>query len=73
MRETWILSLGWEDPMEKGMATHSRILAWENPWGRKESDINEQLSLSTFQQLYSSNLNIFIHLLTNFIILDKRL
>ena len=29
MRETWLLALGWEDPLEKGMATHSSILAWE--------------------------------------------
>ena len=28
MRETWVRSLGWEDPPEKGMATHSSILAW---------------------------------------------
>ena len=32
MWETWIQSLGWEDPLEKGMATHSSILAWEIPW-----------------------------------------
>ena len=32
MRETWILSLGWEDPLEKGKATHSSILAWRIPW-----------------------------------------
>ena len=31
MQETWIRSLGWEDPLEKGMATHSRILAWAIP------------------------------------------
>ena len=31
-QETWILSLGWEDVLEKGMATHSRILAWVNAW-----------------------------------------
>ena len=30
--ETWVWSLGWEDPLEKGMATHSRILAWRIPW-----------------------------------------
>ena len=30
--ETWVLSLGWEDPLEKGKATHSSILAWEIPW-----------------------------------------
>ena len=32
MQETWVRSLGWEDPLEKGMATHSRILAWRIPW-----------------------------------------
>ena len=30
--ETWVQSLGWEDTLEKGMATHSRILAWRIPW-----------------------------------------
>ena len=30
MKETWVLFLGWEDRLEKGMATHSSILAWEN-------------------------------------------
>ena len=46
-------SLGQEDPLEKGMASHSRILAWEilqrslagySPWGRRELDMTEQLS-----------------------------
>ena len=60
MRETWVLSLVWEDPLEKGMATHSSVLAWRipwteehgmsmascRPWGRKELDMTEQLSLS---------------------------
>ena len=32
MQETWVQSLGWEDPLEKGMATHSSILAWRIPW-----------------------------------------
>ena len=32
MRETWVRSLGWEDPLEKGNATHSSILAWRIPW-----------------------------------------
>ena len=30
--ETWVQSLGWEDPLEKGKATHSNILAWRIPW-----------------------------------------
>ena len=32
VRETWVQSLGWEDLLEKEMATHSRILAWKIPW-----------------------------------------
>ena len=32
VQETWVLSLGWEDPLEKEMATHSSILAWKIPW-----------------------------------------
>ena len=35
MQETQIQSLGWEDPLEKGMATHSSILAWRIPWTEK--------------------------------------
>ena len=31
-QETWVRFLGWEDPLEKEMATHSRILAWKIPW-----------------------------------------
>ena len=31
MQETWVLSLGGEDPLERGMATHSSVLAWEIP------------------------------------------
>ena len=53
MWETWVRSLGREDPLEKEMATHSSILAWRIPWteelgglqstGRKESDMTERL------------------------------
>ena len=32
MQKTWVQSLGWEDPLEKDMATHSNILAWKTPW-----------------------------------------
>ena len=32
MQETWVQSLGWEDPLDKGMTTHSSILAWRIPW-----------------------------------------
>ena len=32
IRETWVWSLGWEDPLEKGVATHSSMLVWRIPW-----------------------------------------
>ena len=35
MQETWVPSLGWEDPLEEEMATHSNILAWKIPWTEK--------------------------------------
>ena len=51
MRETWVRSLGWEDPLEKGKATHSSIQAGESHGlyslqGRRESDTTERLSLT---------------------------
>ena len=58
--EPWVQSLSWEDPLEKGKATHSNILAWRilwtvySPWGWKESDTAEWLllSLSAFVYYY---------------------
>ena len=57
MQKTWVSSLGWEDPLKKGMATHSSILAGEfhrqrslvgySPWGHKQLDTTEQLSAHT--------------------------
>ena len=35
MQETWVWSLGWEDPLEKEMATHSNILAWKILWAEE--------------------------------------
>ena len=56
MQEIWAQSLSWDDPLEKGMATHSNILAWRFPWteepgrlqsvGRKELDTTETLTPS---------------------------
>ena len=49
MQETWVQSLGWEDPLEKGMVTHSSILAWKIPWteepGRLQSMGSERVGL----------------------------
>ena len=46
MQETWVWSLGWEDPLEKEMATQSSIFAWEIPWteepGRLQSMVSQK-------------------------------
>ena len=65
-RESSVQSLVWEDPLKKGMATQSSIFAWKipwteglvgySPWGRKESDTTELLSLTHSEQ------NILIYL-----------
>ena len=62
VQETGVQSLGREDPLEKGMATHSSILAWRipwteepggyNPWGHKELDTTERLTLSLFEKTW---------------------
>ena len=40
MRETWVRSLGWEDPLEKRKATHASILAWRVPWTVQSTEID---------------------------------
>ena len=65
--DTWVQSLGWEDLLEKGMATHSNILAWrihgvDSPWGHKESDTTDRLSLS--------HIHIYVYVYTNTHIYD---
>ena len=65
MQETWVRSLGWEDPLEKEMATHSSTLAWKIPWteelgagycpwGRKESGMTKRLHFH-FRKLSSGH------------------
>ena len=57
MQETWVLALGWEDPLEEGMATHSVFLPGESHGQRRlagcspiaESDMTEPLTLSLFR------------------------
>ena len=48
MRETWVQSLGWEDPLEKGKATHSSILAWRIPWTVVHEVAKSHTQLSDF-------------------------
>ena len=63
MRETWIQSLGREDPLEKETATHSSTLAWKihghrsivgySPWGHEESDTTERLHTVMVKNTYA--------------------
>ena len=63
MQETWVQSLGWEDPLEKGMATHSGTLAWripktERPGGLQfvglQRDTTEQLTHNLYSGLFGN-------------------
>ena len=45
MQETQVQSLGEEDPLEKGLATHSSILAWEFPWTEESEGLKKSLGL----------------------------
>ena len=63
IQETWVQSLGREDPLEKGMATHSSILAWRIPWteepgglqstGHKELDTTEHTCMYRYELFFS--------------------
>ena len=62
MLETWVQSLGWKDPLEKEMATHSSILAWRIPWteeptgGLQSTGLQNQTRLSDFTSPHLSHL-----------------
>ena len=69
MWETWVQSLGWEDHVEKGMATHFSILTWRipwieepdglySPWGHKELDTTEGLTLSLSARHHAGDMDL---------------
>ena len=71
IRETCVQSLGWEDPLEEGLATHSRILAWRIPWteesgglyylqDREESDTTKRLSTIYLWALFPESIFSFV-------------
>ena len=67
MQETQVQPLGWEDPLEKGMATHSSVPVWripwaEEPWGRKESDMTERLTLSLPLSGHGNSLSVHLRM-----------
>ena len=56
MQETWVWSLGWEDPLEKEMATHSSVLAWETPWTEEPSRPESMGSQKSQTQISEDNM-----------------
>ena len=49
MWETWVRLLGWEDPLEEGMTTHSSILAWRIPWSEEPGGLQSMGAQSWIQ------------------------
>ena len=67
MREIWVRSLSWEDPLEKGMATNSNILAWRNPMDRgacpqRNSPMTEFLGSQRVGHDWATSLSFFLRL-----------
>ena len=76
MQETWVRPLGWEDPLEKGMATHSSLLAWKIPWTEEPGGLQSEGSQSDsterpppppplllYAKYYAKNLFLLSHLI----------
>ena len=59
MQETWVQSLDWEDPLEKGMATHSGILIWKIPWTEEPGGLQ---SMGSQRDRHNRAINIFTSL-----------
>ena len=58
MRETWVQLLGWKNPLEKGMATHSSILAWKTPWTEEPGRVQ---SMRSQRVRHDCTTNIYTH------------
>ena len=67
MWETWVQSLSWEDPLEKGMVTHSSILGWRIPWIEEPAGLQSMRlqRVDTTEQLSLTILKLF-----NFILME---
>ena len=58
MWETWVQSLGWKDPLEKGKATHSSTLAWRIPWTVQSLGSQSRTRLSDLHYLSTTAVNL---------------
>ena len=60
IQETWVQSLGWDDPMEKGVAIHSSILAWRIPWTEEPGRLQPMASQRAFDYTGHNNYGKFL-------------
>ena len=68
VRETWVQSLGWEDPLEKEMANHSRTLAWKTPWTEEPGRLQSMRSQRVGHDWATSlSLSYLLFMLSGFI------
>ena len=73
MQETWVWSLGWEDPLEKGIAPHSSIFAWRIPWTEELGGLQSmgsqrvRYNQATFTFIFSDNLAYVLCAITAFV------
>ena len=59
MWETWVPSLGWEDPLEEGMAAHSSILAWKIPWAEEPGGLQSMRLKTVGHNLVTEQLELY--------------
>ena len=64
MWENWVQSLGWEDPLEKGTATHSSILAWRIPWTEEPDRLQSMGSQITSWQIEREKVETVTHFIS---------
>ena len=60
MQETWVQSLGWEDPLEKKMATHSSIFAWEIPLTEKPAGLQLTVVVKSQTRFFFATTTFFV-------------
>ena len=61
MWETWVRSVGWEDPLEKGIATHFSILAWRIPWAEKPGGLQSMESQRVRHDWVTFTFTFYVH------------
>ena len=62
-QEMWVQSLGWKDPLEKEMATHPSILAWEIPWAEEPGGLQSMVSQKVGHNLATEQRQLVLYLL----------